>query len=337
MFSRNWSKIAIVTDEIVNLLYGDEIRARFMSICDQVITIEVPASEKSKSRDKKEEIEDQLFEEKFDRKSLVVALGGGIVGDLAGFVAATFLRGIDFAIIPTTLLAMVDSSIGGKCGINTAFGKNLLGAIYPPCEVLIQLSFLESLPECEIKSGMMEIIKAALVCNKSFFHDICRKSPLEEIIWKARAIKKEMVARDMEEKGERRCLNFGHTVGHAIEKLSDYNLSHGEAIWLGLLVETRISFTRGMLPKDEYDLIVSLLLCKDYAFASNLNFDINAIYSAMKMDKKNKNNKVRMVLLERIGAAARFKGEYATEVYEKEVVDAIKTIYAMVERWVCEV
>ncbi len=325
-FFGKWPKIAIITDDNVNYLYKATIEALFPSFTQERIVISLPATEKAKSREKKEEIENTLLENKFNRDCLVIAFGGGVVSDIAGFVAATFLRGIDYIIVPTTLLSMVDSSIGGKCGVNTTHGKNLIGTVYFPNDVLIDTSFLKTLNDYEIKSGLAEIIKAALIADVELFEAIKRKVFVEELITPAREIKQKIVDRDVKENGERRCLNFGHTVAHAIEKLSGFEVGHGESVWFGLIVESYISFLKGFLPEVEFKLIQEVLCDQKYSFDWRHDFKSIEIFHAMISDKKNKNEKVRMVMLKKIGEVEEFDGEYCTFVSQTEVTLAIDRV-----------
>lgn len=331
-FRGYWSQIGLITDEMVASMYLEKYSTMLSQHTNQVFPIVVPAGEASKNRESKAEIEDLLFEKKFDRRSLIVALGGGMVGDLAGFVAATFLRGVDFINIPTTLLAMVDASIGGKCGINTDHGKNLIGTIYQPKNVLVCDEFLDSLNRHEIKCGMAEIVKAALIADEDLFQMIEDRAHPCELIKPARKIKKGIVSRDLFEKGERRILNFGHTVGHAVEKLSSYKFSHGACVWFGLLVESKISQMRNMITNKEFERIASLLLREDLRFEYQF-FDSEAIYQAMEKDKKNEEQQIRMVLIEDIGKAAALGGEYCSQIKKKELLDALLVI----EELFCEV
>ncbi len=325
--SMRWSKIGIITDNIVGELHGEWAKSLFEPFSESVELFSVPHGEKSKSRCQVDSLQDRLLEKAFDRDALIVGLGGGVICDLAGFVAATFLRGIDLIFVPTTLLAMVDASIGGKCGINTPHGKNLIGSIYFPKEIILDTNFLKTLPSEELKVGMMEIIKVALISDKDFFEEIARNAPLEKLIERAARIKMGIVIRDLYEKGERRSLNFGHTVAHAIEKLSDYTISHGRAVWFGILIEAAISSFRGLLSPKEYLSIQEVLQSETYLFSQEWNYSADEIYGAMKRDKKNKDEKVRMVLLEKIGKVADFSGEYCSKVSIDELRSALS-------RWV---
>ncbi len=324
---KNWSKIAIITDDFVREIYNDWAMSLFGSFSKNIEILSVPPGEQSKCRFQVETLQDQLCEKRFDRDALIVGLGGGVVCDLAGFIAATFLRGVDLILVPTTLLAMVDASIGGKCGVNTPQGKNVIGTVYFPKQIIFDKIFLKTLPPEELNSGMMEMIKAALICDNELFRAMLRREPWEKFIERAMEIKKEIVTRDPQEKGERRSLNFGHTVAHAIEKLSNYQVAHGRAVGFGLLVEGALSFLRGFLSHEEYGSIKELLT--QYKVNTKWGYLPEEIFEAMKGDKKSKGERVRMVLLERIGKVADFGGEYCNEVTQEEVAQALELVGAL--------
>lgn len=272
----------------------------------------VPPGEQSKSRACKEWIEDQIFKAGFGRDSEIVAFGGGMINDLAGFVAATFCRGIPWIAIPTSLIAMVDASIGGKVGINTPFGKNLIGAFHPPKEVFLDFRYLDTLPEKEWRNGEAEIIKCGLIADPS----ILSAPRSTRSILRAIEIKKKIVAKDPKEKGLRRILNFGHTVGHALEKVSNYEISHGEAIAHGMRVAAHLS----ELTNDELQIIEQLLSpFPKWPLGKEL-------LETLRLDKKAKNGLSRFVLLEKIGAVRSFGGEYCTTMSEAKIRCAFQKV-----------
>ncbi|MGN0364853.1 MAG: 3-dehydroquinate synthase, partial [Suilimivivens sp.] len=247
----------------------------------------------------------------FDRNDLLLALGGGVVGDLTGFTSATYLRGIDFIQVPTTLLSQVDSSIGGKTGVDFLQYKNMVGAFYQPKLVYMNVSVLRSLPKIQLVSGMAEIIKHGLIKDAAYYQwlkekqeEILALSPpiLEEMIEKSCHIKREVVERDPNEKGERALLNFGHTIGHAVEKLSDFRMSHGACVGIGMLAATYLSWKMGMLAKEDLAELETLLA--SYGFQTQISgFSPTDILLATKSDKKMDGNRIRFILLKAIGEA----------------------------------
>lgn len=276
----------------------------------------IPAGEGQKSLKRANALYDFLIKNRFERTDTIVALGGGVVGDLAGFVAATFLRGVNFIQIPTTLLAMVDSSIGGKVAVNHRFGKNLIGAFYQPKAVLIDPLVLRTLPKREFYNGMAEVIKAAVITPQrrrghrdlfSFLKNkrneiISRKMPvLEEIIRRAITIKRDIVQKDeFDRKGIREVLNYGHTIGHAIEATSRYKYRHGEAIALGMVAANNIGLKMGITNKGFAQELAELL--KSYHLSNKNQFNqINPLTKLLKRDKKVKSGKVHFVIPQTIG------------------------------------
>ncbi len=236
-------KVCIVTDSNIASLYLEELTAILQTYFGSVISFSFPAGEENKTLFTVQNLYQTLIEEHFERRDILLAFGGGVTGDLTGFAAATYLRGIDFIQIPTSLLSQVDSSIGGKTGVDFSQYKNMVGAFYQPKLVYMNLSLLATLPKEQFVSGMGEIIKHGLIRSKGYFdwiskhtEQIVRLEPnvIEELIYESCLIKRGVVERDPKENGERALLNFGHTVGHAIEKLSDFRLSHGQCVGLGM-------------------------------------------------------------------------------------------------------
>ena len=285
--------------------------------------------EKIKTLDGYKNLSEKLFKSNVNRKSVIIAIGGGTLGDLGGFVASTILRGLDFFLIPTTLLSQVDSSIGGKNGINTIFGKNLLGTFYQPKKVLIDISVLNSLNKKEVKSGYAEIIKHALIKDYSFFCWLeknanklisLNKSVLETAIYKSITIKLFYVNKDEKEslvnRNSRAMLNFGHTIGHAIEnhyKYKKYN--HGEAISIGMITEAKISNYLGLLPTNELERIIThFKKCKLEIFDDILRDEL-LIKSVIK-DKKNFLNKINFSLINKIGSSIFYKKLNKNQVFK---------------------
>jgi len=289
----------------------------------------IRCGEKIKNFDVYKDLAEKLIKGNVNRKSVLIAIGGGTLGDLAGFIASTVLRGLDFYLIPTTLLSQVDSSIGGKNGINTIYGKNLLGTFYQPKEVLIDISVLNSLSKKEMKSGYAEIIKHALIKDYSFYCWLekntkklfnLNKSILEMAIYKSIMIKLFYVKKDEKElllnKNSRAMLNFGHTIGHAIESHYNYKkFNHGEAISIGMITEAKISNYLGLLTSDELERILAHF--KKYRLKVNDNIlkDKRLIKKIIK-DKKNFQNNINFSLIDKIGSSIFYKKLDKIKVYK---------------------
>ena len=274
------------------------------------------SSEKNKNQKNIDDILSILLNKNFNRNDCVISIGGGITGDVSGFAASIFKRGLKFINIPTTLLSQVDSSIGGKTGINNKHGKNLIGTFYQPSLVISDIIFLKSLPKREIICGYGEILKHAIISDKKFFSFLDKngsqifnlKSPLiEKAIFKSCSIKKKIVEADEKEMGIRKVLNFGHTFAHAYEATLKYSkkLNHGEAVILGIKTAVKFSLSINILNIKEFNLIENHLNKLDLPKSINKIFakrDLNKILSFMKKDKKNNSNKINLVLLKKIGS-----------------------------------
>tara|TARA_B100001564_G_scaffold120055_1_gene100017 strand:- start:717 stop:1778 length:1062 start_codon:yes stop_codon:yes gene_type:complete len=302
----NKNKVLIISDNGVPKKHIKELKNK---INNKNITIFIlNKGEKSKSFSSYKKILNKLLELKFDRSDIIIALGGGVVGDIAGFSAATYLRGIRYIQIPTTLLAQVDSSVGGKTAINVIQGKNLVGAFYNPSLVLISTSFLGTLSEDEYKSGLGEVVKYALIGNKKLRNIIEKNSKdvinrnesiLKTIIEESIKTKSKIVTKDEKESGIRAILNFGHTFGHAIEAHNNYkNITHGAAITLGMVIASKLSFFEGHINDYQLDNIVNLI------DSLGLNTDHSKYkYSQLKQyfssDKKIKDGKLNLILIDK--------------------------------------
>tara|TARA_B100001057_G_scaffold140248_1_gene139902 strand:- start:236 stop:1306 length:1071 start_codon:yes stop_codon:yes gene_type:complete len=295
----------------------------------KIIIISLKCGEKIKTFDAYKNLTEKIILKNVNRKSAVIAIGGGTLGDLVGFVASTTLRGLDFYLIPTTLLSQVDSSIGGKNGINTRFGKNLLGTFYQPKEVLIDISVLKSLPKKEIRSGYAEIIKHALIKDYNFFCWLeensnkllnLNKSILEQAIYKSIIIKLFYVIKDEREflsnNNSRAMLNFGHTIGHAIEKYYDYKkFNHGEAISIGMITEAKISNHLGLLSSKELEkIIIHFKKCRLKIYDEVLND--RRLIKILTKDKKNFHNNINFSLIDKIGSSIFYKKLEKKQVYK---------------------
>jgi 3-dehydroquinate synthase len=286
--------------------------------------MEIPAGEENKNLETCAQIWEQLTAHQFDRHSLLLVLGGGVLGDMGGFCAATFKRGIDFLLMPTTLLAQVDASVGGKLGIDFNQYKNHIGVFCEPSATLISPAFLRTLPPRELRSGFAEIIKHCLISDKRMWNGI-RTRTLEQQQWNeliahSVAFKKQVIDKDPREKGLRKILNFGHTVGHAIESYflnSTNRLFHGEAIGIGMIAEAFIASKKKMISKDELKEITDYL--NQVYPKVKLPESAKSILTLMLQDKKNKGNKILMALPEGIGQA-----RWDVEVSQEEIEESLK-------------
>jgi len=291
---------------------GQHLSRRTCAIVKPIL-ITIPAGEKSKTLKQAGAICDQMIAAGLDRRSFVIGLGGGVIGDISGFVAAIYHRGIPHVQIPTTLLAMMDSSIGGKTGVNTVDGKNLLGVLHHPTLVIDDLDVLKTLPRREFNQGFAEVIKHAIIADARMFnqlHSWEAKSPrrplaLQQLVLRNVKIKSKIVQKDDHDlTGERALLNFGHTVGHAIERAGNYRkFLHGEALSLGIVAACAISIRRAGLPSRQRDAVIDLLQRFELPTCLPKNFLREKIFNALKFDKKFEGGKIRFVVTPRIGAA----------------------------------
>ena len=322
-------KICIISDSNVAKLYAETVKNILTKSFPQIFCYEFQAGEASKNTDTVNGVYEFLIQNHFDRHDLMIALGGGVVGDLTGFTAATYLRGIDFIQMPTTLLSQVDSSIGGKTGVDFMQYKNMVGAFYQPKLVYMNLSVLQSLPSRQIISGMGEIIKHGLIKDAAYYewlmahHDaILALEPavMEEMIARSCEIKREVVEHDPTEKGERALLNFGHTIGHAIEKLCGFSLYHGECVGLGILAAAYLSKKQGNLTEEQLAGIRQCLSA--FGFQTQIDgISTDAVLSATKSDKKMVGNQVKFILLHTIGDAYIYR-----ELSDAQILDGIRYV-----------
>ena len=306
------SRCAVITDPNVGARYAEPIIKSLSQAGFDAFVITIPAGETGKSLGVVQKCYDSLAAHRLERQSFVVALGGGVVGDLAGFVAASYLRGIPFVQVPTTLLSQVDSSVGGKVGVNLKAGKNLVGAFHQPRYVACDLSSLKTLSERELKSGLAEVIKYGIICDTRLFRHLEQAMPLllernegalEKVIARSCAIKAEVVGQDEKESGLRAILNFGHTIGHAIEAISGYGrYLHGEAISIGQVMAAEISCEILGLPSASVDRIRNLFQAAGLPVSIRLTVKQRAkLLEAMQLDKKVSDGMVKFVLAEKIG------------------------------------
>lgn len=293
-------KIAIITDDNVKNLFAEEFKNRLSVIFTraEIFVFSVPAGEKSKNGENFLSLAESLAAHGFQREDAVVALGGGVVGDLAGFVASAYMRGIKLFAVPTTFLSAIDSSVGGKTAIDLKEGKNLCGTFYQPHAVYINLDYLSFLPEKEIKNGYGEAVKYALLSRTVSVEDL-RGGISEKLIKKCLEIKKDVVEKDEREGNLRRILNLGHTVGHAVEALSGYELSHGECVAKGIAAAIEVSDTLYSLSEDKKAEAYAIL--NSYPFDLSLGFSAAEICGAMAADKKSEGEFVNFVTIKEAG------------------------------------
>ncbi|MCR5207415.1 MAG: 3-dehydroquinate synthase [Eubacterium sp.] len=296
-------KVCVVSDTNVFPLYGDAVCGGLERSGFKVSEFIYPAGEESKTTDTVLKLVAFLAENKFTRSDLVVALGGGVCGDMAGFAAAIYLRGIDFVQLPTSLLAQVDSSVGGKTAVDLKEGKNLVGAFHQPSLVLIDPLTLETLPPHYFSDGMAEAVKMGCIKSRSLFEKIENEEPediIGDIIYECVSLKAEVVERDEKEKGERALLNFGHTAGHAIEKLHGFkDITHGEAVGIGMLLICRAAEKNGLTESGCADRIEKVL--KKLALKTADENALCDIVSAMSSDKKRGSDGIKLILIKNIG------------------------------------
>ena len=304
------STCAIISDTNVAAIFARRVKRSLESAGLKPTLVTIPAGEKSKTLQQAGIICEQMLAAGLDRQSFVIGLGGGVVGDVSGFVAAIYHRGIPHIQIPTTLLAMVDSSIGGKTGVNTADGKNLLGAVHQPSLVIDDVDVLKTLPRREFNQGFAEIIKHAIIADAKMFGmlqswEASEALALQQLICRNIKIKAKIVGQDEHDRtGKRAILNFGHSVGHAIERAGNYRkFLHGEALSLGIVAACGVSIKRAGLAPGQRDAVIDLLQRFDLPTRLPKNFPREKIFKALKFDKKFEAGKIRFVVAPRLGAA----------------------------------
>lgn len=322
-------KLCIITDSNVANLYLDEVKTRIAACCRKVSCFVFPAGEENKNLTTVQGVYEHLILNHFDRKDLLVALGGGVTGDLCGFVAATYLRGVDFVQIPTTLLSQVDSSIGGKTGVDFDSYKNMVGAFHMPRLVYTNVSVLKSLSDEQYSSGMGEVVKHGLIRDRAYFDWILKNQEAillrdagvcRQMVRVSNEIKRDVVEIDPTEQNERATLNFGHTLGHAIEKLKNFTMLHGHCVALGALAAMRLCVSRGQVSEGDV---------RDYKRAMEVfgmpvyvnGLDKKEVLTATKNDKKMEAGIIKFILLHGVGNAYVDK-----TVTDKEMEEALNTI-----------
>ena len=313
-------QVMIVTNKTIAPLYLDKLT----SILDgfNVQSVILPDGEEFKTLETLNKVFDALLEAKFDRTSTLIALGGGVIGDITGFAAASYQRGVGFIQVPTTLLSQVDSSVGGKTGINHELGKNMIGAFYQPKAVIIDVNTLDSLSNQEFSAGMAEVIKYGLLGNADFLSMLeaniesimaRKKDLIIEVIFNCCQDKARIVELDEFEKGKRALLNLGHTFGHGIENAFGYgNYLHGEAVSIGMVMAAKLSKDEGNLSHEETLRVESILSKADLPISINKTIDSETLITAMSLDKKSIDGKIRLVLLKSLGDS------YLTDSYSNE-------------------
>jgi len=324
-------RFAIVTSDNLKSHFGEPLQKALKEKGWQAHLFTFPSGEHYKSRETKQLIEDQMLAAGLGRDTCLIAVGGGVTTDLGGFVAATYCRGIPSVTIPTSLMGMVDASLGGKTGVNVPQGKNMVGAIHQPKYVLIDPEVLSSLPASELKNGIVEMIKHGLIADADYYAFIEKniealmaldKDILEKAIAGSCRIKMAIVEHDEKEGAKRRLLNFGHTVAHALENLSHYTMSHGEAVAVGLIAECHLCMQAGYLDKSTFERIKKLLV----NFTGNYSgkYSPQDILEAMSYDKKSLQGKPRFVMIDSIGSPVPFHGTFCTAVAPTNILQALK-------------
>lgn len=323
-------KVAVIADSNTSRLFGNTLRDILDGRCRQVLLHAFPAGESNKTLDTVKEIYKALIEAQFDRKDLLIALGGGVVGDITGYTAATYLRGIDFIQIPTTMIAQSDSSIGGKTGVDFDGYKNMVGAFYMPKLVYMNISVLKELDDRQFYAGFAEVMKHGLIKDALFYEWLLEHmyeihdrdiAVLEEMIMRSCAVKKLVVEKDPKEQGDRALLNFGHTIGHAIEKAMNFEMMHGECIALGMVAAAYISWKHNWLSMDEYYEVRDMFVPFNLPISID-SIDPEEILRLTKSDKKMESGQIKFVLLKKVGKALIDK-----TVTDEEILEAIREIY----------
>ena len=322
-------RVCVVTDSNVEKLYLQCVLDALRDACAQITSFVFPAGEEHKNLDEIRRLYAHLIEQGFDRRDILVALGGGVCGDMTGFTAATYLRGIRFVQIPTTLLSQVDSSIGGKTGVDFDSYKNMVGAFHQPSMVFLNPGTLQTLDETQFASGMGEVLKHGLIRDAAYYEwcldhmsEIGERQGevLKEMVVRSIAVKRAIVQKDPLEKGERALLNFGHTAGHAIEKLLNFKLAHGACVNLGVVAAAFISWKRGNISEEIFYEIRDMSV----AFDLPISYEGPApeeILETMRKDKKSLGGRIRMILLKKLGSA------YIDDtVTDDEILEALRFI-----------
>ena len=329
-FELSTRKVCIITDSNVEKLYAEEVAKVVSTKCQKCVVYAFPAGEENKNLKTVQSAYEFLIQNQFDRKDMLIALGGGVVGDLTGFVAATYLRGVSFIQIPTTLLSQVDSSIGGKTGVDFDSYKNMVGAFYMPKLVYMNLNVLKTLEDRQYFSGMAEVLKAGLIKDGAFYEWLIDNfveigdreiDIITEMVKRSCVIKKNVVEKDPTEQGERALLNLGHTIGHAIEKQMNFKYLHGECVALGIVCAAFISWKKQLLSMEEYYEIRDMFVPFQLPI-STYKIEPEKVLAYTQNDKKMEAGKIKFILLKKVGKAI-----IDTSVTQEEMMNAIKEIY----------
>ncbi|MEM2273652.1 MAG: 3-dehydroquinate synthase [Candidatus Bathyarchaeia archaeon] len=327
------NRYAIITDSALRRIYGERLINKFDEEGLNACLIDFPAGEESKNLVTVGYLASEMLKNNIDRRSTVITLGGGVVGDVGGFVASIFMRGIPYIQVPTTLMAQVDSSIGGKTGVDTAEGKNLLGSFYQPKRVFIDPSLLKTLPRREFISGLAEVVKYGVIYDQNLFEYLERNADriksldekaLIQIIRRSCEIKKTIVEEDPREENKRAILNYGHTPGHALERLSGYRCLHGEAVSVGMRLSGWIAVRMGFWSIDEWERQNRLL--ERLGLPLKMEFDVDEIIRTIHFDKKAEGETIMFVLPKRIGEMASINGKYKIPIPEEKLRVFLKEI-----------
>jgi 3-dehydroquinate synthase len=327
-------RYALITDSNVGPLYAKKVADQFDSGATGILTI--PAGESNKTRETWARLTDEMLAKGYARDSAVIALGGGVVGDLAGFVAATFMRGIPVIQIPTTLLAMIDASIGGKTAVDTLAGKNLVGAFHAPAAVLVDPQVLATLPLRELRAGLAEALKHGVIADEPYLNAVASSAPgllspggsksdsMFSLIVRSIEIKADIVSRDELEEGLRKLLNFGHTIGHAVELVSGYSLLHGEAVAIGMALESELAEQIGLAQTGTAATVSNALHLAGLPTALPSGSDGDAVLEAMRSDKKGRSGRTRFALPLRIGEMAGADSGWTVSVSDDQLREVLK-------------
>ena len=328
-----YQQVVLFCDNQVAKLYGRAIEQKISSVVKTDL-ITFPAGEKAKSFPVFSKLLTKITSRKYPKDTLVIALGGGVTGDLAGFIASIYMRGVDLWQVPTTLLAMVDSSIGGKNGINSQYAKNIIGTFYQPRKILVTPQFLKSLPEGQLQEGMAELIKTLILFNRAGFEALektpidLKKPNLKQLMLFVKmcltAKGKVVMTDERETTGQRSVLNFGHTIGHAIEKASNHKISHGQAVATGMVVESYLSYLLGKMSQKEALRIRNMVL--QYGFRDYINYTAEKLHGVIKLDKKNRGGKICLSLVASIGKVAKNKGDWVFYFEEQKFKKLLKSL-----------
>jgi 3-dehydroquinate synthase len=325
-------RYAVITDDNVGPRHAERVREAIDPARTTIFTI--PAGESYKTRDVWARVTDDLLAAEFARDSTIIALGGGVVGDLAGFVAATFMRGVPVVQVPTTLLAMIDASVGGKTGVDTPAGKNLVGAFHQPAAVVADIEMLATLPLDQLRAGFAEAIKHGVIADADYFDRVIdaasRLSTIDpksdvmlDLVARSVEIKAEVVGLDEREAGARKTLNFGHTIGHAVESCSNYSILHGEAVAIGMVYESALAERLGVAEAGTAAHVKEAVLAAELPTARPSSISVDAILEAARGDKKSRAGRVEYALPSKIGAMAGANRGWAMPVSDAAVREVL--------------